>query len=367
MPRIGVIAGDGIGVDVVREGLKVLRAADESFKLGLEITEFDYGAERYLKDGVSLPAGQMDDFRKNWDAVYLGAMGDPRIPDMRHAKDILLAMRFELDLYINLRPCIALDDKLVPLKGKTAKDIAFIMLRENTEGLYAGMGGIFKKGTPDEIATQEEINTRKGVERICRAAFEVAKKHGKKKVTMADKHNVLRFGHDLWERAFFETAKEYPAILAEHMFADALAMQMVKAPENFEVIVTNNMFGDILTDLGAILQGGLGVAGSGNIHPGRVSLFEPIHGSAPKYAGKDTASPIAAIATAQMMLEWLSDEGGGVVKGGKKGDPKSLAAAAKRIEDAIVDAIRKGKVTRDLGGTLGTAATGDYVASVVRG
>ena len=367
MPRISVIAGDGIGVDVIREGLKVLRAADHAFGLALEIHETDYGAEKFLRDGVALPPGQMDDWRKNWDAIYLGAMGDPRIPDMRHAKDILLAARFELDLYINLRPCVALDDKLVPLKGKSAKDVQFIMLRENTEGLYAGMGGIFKKGTPDEIATQEEINTRKGVERVCRAAFETAKKRGKKKVTMADKHNVLRFGHDLWERAFFETAKEYPSITAEHMFADALAMQMVKAPENFEVIVTNNMFGDILTDLGAILQGGLGVAGSGNIHPGRVSLFEPIHGSAPKYAGKDTANPIAAIATAQMMLEWLAEEGGGVVKGGKKSDPKKLAAAAKRIEDVIVQAIREGKTTKDLGGSLGCKATGDWIAERVRG
>jgi 3-isopropylmalate dehydrogenase len=365
--RIGVIPGDGIGVDVVREGLKVLRAADEAFKLGLEIREFDYGAERYLKDGVALPPGQMDDFRQNYDAIYLGAMGDPRIPDMRHAKDILIAMRVELDLYINLRPCIALDDKLVPLKAKTAKDIQFIMLRENTEGMYAGIGGIFKKGTPDEVALQEDMNTRKGVERICRAAFEVAKKHGKKKVTMADKHNILRFGHDLWDRCFQEVATEYPSITAEHMFADALAMQMVKAPENYEVIVTNNMFGDILTDLGAILQGGLGVAGSGNIHPGKVSLFEPIHGSAPKYAGKDTASPVAAIATAQMMLEWLADEGGGVCKTTKKGDPKNLRAAAKRIEDGIIEAIRSGKVTKDLGGTLGTKATGDFLASYVRG
>ena len=359
--RIGVIAGDGIGVDVIREGLKVLRAADETFKLGLEITEFDYGAERYLKDGVALPPGQMDDFRKNWDAIYLGAMGDPRIPDMRHAKDILLAMRFELDLYINLRPVKALDDRLVPLKNKSAKDVNIVMLRENTEGLYAGMGGIFKKGTPDEIATQEEINTFKGVHRICKAAFDHAKANGLTKVTMADKHNVLRYGHDLWERAFFDLAKQYPGISAEHMFADALAMQMVKAPESFQVIVTNNMFGDILTDLGAILQGGLGVAGSGNIHPGRVSLFEPIHGSAPKYAGKDVASPVAAIATAQMMLEWLA------VDGPKGPGGKKFADAAKRIEDVIVEAIRKGKVTKDLGGELGTKACGDWIAAAVKG
>lgn len=359
MPRIAVIAGDGIGVDVVREGLKVLRAVDETFKLSLEIVEFDYGAERYLRDGTTLPPGQMEDFAKNWDAIYLGAMGDPRIPDMRHAKDILLAMRFQLDLYINLRPVKALDDRLVPLKGKLAKDVNFTMFRENTEGLYAGMGGNFKKGTTDEIATQEEINTHKGVHRICKAAFDYAKKHGKTKVCMADKHNVLRFGHDLWERVFFDLAKEYPGIQADHMFADALAMQMIKAPESFEVIVTNNMFGDILTDVGAILQGGLGVAGSGNIHPGRVSLFEPIHGSAPKYAGKDVANPLAAVATAQMMLEFLADEG--------KGNTKGLREAAAKIEATIIDAIKKGKTTKDLGGTLGCAATGDWLASAVKG
>ncbi|MBI5497281.1 MAG: 3-isopropylmalate dehydrogenase [Deltaproteobacteria bacterium] len=366
MSRIAVIAGDGIGVDVIREGLKVLRAADEAFKLGLEIKEFDYGAERYLKDGVALPPGQMEDFRKNWDAVYLGAMGDPRIPDMRHAKDILLAMRFELDLYINLRPVRALDDRLVPLKGKTAKDIDMTMFRENTEGLYAGMGGIFKKGTPDEIATQEDINTFKGVHRICKAAFDFAQKHGKKKVTMADKHNVLRYGHDLWERVFFDLAKSYPGITAEHMFADALGMQLIKAPENFQVIVTNNMFGDILTDVGAILQGGLGVAGSGNIHPGRVSLFEPIHGSAPKYAGKDTANPVAAIATAQMMLEFLAEDGPRSAQLGadKQGRYKKAAA---RIEEVVVEAIRKGKTTKDLGGTLGCAATGDWMAAAMKG
>ena len=366
MARIGVIAGDGIGVDVVREGLKVLRAADGAFGLGLEVTEFDYGAERYLKDGTTLPPGQMDAFRKDFDAVFLGAMGDPRIPDMRHAKDILLAMRFELDLYVNLRPVKALDDRLVPLKNKTAKDIDIVMFRENTEGLYAGMGGIFKKGTPDEIATQEEINTFKGVHRICKAAFDHAKKHGRKKVTMADKHNVLRYGHDLWERVFFALGEEYPGITAEHMFADALAMQLVKAPENFEVIVTNNMFGDILTDLGAILQGGLGVAGSGNIHPGQVSLFEPIHGSAPKYAGKDAANPIAAIATVQMMFEFLADDG---PRSAGWPAPKrdGFRKAAARIEEVIVDAIRKGKTTKDLGGSLGCAATGDWIAAALKG
>jgi 3-isopropylmalate dehydrogenase len=365
MARIGVIAGDGIGVDVVREGLKVLRAVDDTFKLGLEIKEFDYGAERYLKDGVALPPGQMDDFRKNYDAVYLGAMGDPRIPDMRHAKDILIAMRVELDLYINLRPVKALDDRLVPLKNKTAKDIDFVMFRENTEGLYAQMGGNFKKGTVDEVAINEDMNTYKGVHRICKAAFELAKKTGRTRVTMGDKSNIIQYAHGLWQRVFFDLAKEYPGVTADHLFADAMAMQMVKAPESFGVIVTNNMFGDILTDLGAILQGGLGVAGSGNIHPGQVSLFEPIHGSAPKYAGKDVASPIAAIATLQIMLEFLADDG-----------PRSqswpaakrdgMRKAAARIEEVIVDAIRKGKTTKDLGGDLGCKATGDWIASAVK-
>ncbi len=350
MPRIAVIPGDGIGVDVIREGVKVLRAVDETYRLGLALEEFDYGAERYLKDGVSLPPGQMQRFATEYDAIYLGAMGDPRIPDMRHAKEILLAMRFELDLYINLRPIRALDDRLVPLKGKTASQIDFTVFRENTEGLYVGCGGNFKKGTPDEIATQEDINTYKGVFRICKAAFDFAAANGKTRVTMADKHNVLRFGHDLWERVFFDLAKQYPGIEAEHIFVDALTMQLVKNPEWYQVIVTCNMFGDIVTDLGAILQGGLGVAGSGNIHPGRVSLFEPIHGSAPKYAGKDVANPMAACATAQMMLEHLG-----------------FKEAADRIEAAIVDAIRKGKTTKDLGGSLGTRAVGDYLSAFVKG
>jgi 3-isopropylmalate dehydrogenase len=286
----------------------------------------------------------MDDIRVNFDAVYLGAFGDPRVPDMKHAADILLGMRFQLDLYVNYRPVKLIDERLCPIKGKTPQDIDFVIFRENTEGAYVGMGGNFKKGTPDEIAVQEDVSTRRGVERIIRHAFEFAQKTGRKSVCMSDKNNVMRFGGDLWLRTFEEVAAQYPDIEHFHMFVDALTMQMVRAPEMFDVIVTNNMFGDIVTDLGAALQGGLGMAASGNIHPGRVSLFEPIHGSAPPMAGKDVANPIGAILTAAMMLEYLGH-----------------ADEAARIEQAITAAVEGGETTADIGGTLGTRAAADAV------
>src|SRR5207244_7220652 len=295
-----------------------------------------------LRTGVSIPPGAMDDIRNNYAAVYLGAFGDPRIPDMKHAADLLLGMRFQLDLYINYRPVKLLDERLSPLKEK--KKIDFVIFRENTEGAYVGMGGNFKKGTPDEIAVQEDVSTRKGVERIIRYAFDFAKRTGRKSVCMSDKNNVMRFGRDLWLRTFEEVAKEYPGIEHFHMFVDALTMQMVRAPEMFNVIVTNNMFGDIVTDLGARLQVGLGMAASGNIHPGNVSLFEPIHGSAPKYAGQDVANPIGAILTAAMMLEYLGH-----------------ANEAKAIEKAVVAAVDAGETTKDLGGSLGTRAAGEAI------
>jgi 3-isopropylmalate dehydrogenase len=286
----------------------------------------------------------MDDIRDHYAAVYLGAFGDPRVPDMRHAADILLGMRFQLDLYVNYRPVKLLDERLSPLKSKGIEEIDFVIFRENTEGAYVGMGGNFKKGTADEIAVQEDVSTRKGVERIIRYAFEFARKTGRKSVCMADKNNVMRFGGDLWLRTFEEVAKEYPGIEHFHMFVDALTMQMVRAPEMFDVIVTNNMFGDIVTDLGAALQGGLGVAASGNIHPGRVSLFEPIHGSAPKYTGQDVANPAGAILTAAMMLDYLGHR-----------DEAAL------IERAVSEAIHAGETTKDLGGKLGTRAAGEAV------
>jgi len=346
MQKIAIIAGDGIGIDVTREAVKVLRRVNDSFRLGLELVEFEFGADYFLKTGVGLPPGQMEDFRKNYAAIYLGALGDPRIPDMRHGREILLALRFELDLYINLRPVQLLHERLCPLKGKTVKEVDFVVLRENTEGPYVGAGGILKKGTPDEVATQESIHTRKGVERIIRAAFEYARTHGRTRVTMSDKSNVLRYGHDLWQRVFAEVGAEYPHLEKDHYFVDALVMKMVKAPEAFQVIVTENMLGDIITDLGAMLQGGLGMAGSGNIHPGQVSLFEPVHGSAPYMAGQNKANPIAAIAAAAMMLDHLGH-----------------AAAAAAVQRAVQHAVDENQVTADIGGRLGTRECGDFIAA----
>lgn len=342
--RIAVVPGDGIGPEVIEAGMRVLEHVNQTRALGLEFTQFGWNADEYLRTGISMPPGAMDDIRVNFDAVYLGAFGDPRVPDMKHAADILLGMRFQLDLYVNYRPVKLIDERLCPIKGKTAQDVDFVIFRENTEGAYVGMGGNFKKGTPDEIAVQEDVSTRRGVERIIRYAFEFAQKTGRKSVCMSDKNNVMRFGGDLWLRTFEEVAAQYPDIEHFHMFVDALTMQMVRAPEMFEVIVTNNMFGDIVTDLGAALQGGLGVAASGNIHPNRVSLFEPIHGSAPKYAGKDVANPIGAILTASMMLEFLG-----------------FGEAAADIDQAVTAAIVAGETTHDLGGSLGTKAAGEAV------
>src|SRR6185436_16414227 len=344
MKKIAVVPGDGIGPEVIDAGMRVLEHLNETRNLGLEFTTFGWNADEYLRTGISMPPGAMEDIRDHYAAVYLGAFGDPRVPDMKHAADILLGMRFQLDLYVNYRPVKLLDERLCPLKDKGREEIDFVIFRENTEGAYVGMGGIFKKDTPEEIAVQEDVSTRRGVERIIRYAFEFAKREGKKSVCMADKSNVMRFGGDLWVRTFEDVGKEYPGIEHFHMFVDALTMQMVRAPEMFEVIVTNNMFGDIVTDLGAALQGGLGVAASGNIHPGRVSLFEPIHGSAPKYAGKDSANPIGAILTGAMMLEYLG-----------------LNEEAAIIERAVIGAIQAGETTKDLGGALGTKAAAEAV------
>jgi 3-isopropylmalate dehydrogenase len=342
--KIAVIPGDGIGPEVIAAGRKILESINDGCRLGLEFVPFGWNADEYLRTGVSMPPGAIDDIRNNYAAIYLGAFGDPRISDMKHAADILLGMRFQLDLYVNYRPVKLLNEKLSPLKEKGTKEIDFVIFRENTEGAYVGMGGNFKKGTSEEIAVQEDVSTRKGVERIIRYAFDFAKRTGRKSVCMSDKNNVMRFGGDLWLRTFEEVAKDYPAIDHFHMFVDALTMQMVRAPEMFSVIVTNNMFGDIVTDLGAALQGGLGMAASGNIHPGRVSLFEPIHGSAPKYAGKDVSNPIGAILTAAMMLEYLG-----------------FANEGNAIERAVISAIDAGETTRDIGGSLGTRAAGEAV------
>ncbi|MGH9904222.1 MAG: 3-isopropylmalate dehydrogenase [Pyrinomonadaceae bacterium] len=344
MKRIAVIPGDGIGPEVMMEAVAVLEALSAKHDVQLEMVQFDWGADKFLKEGVGLPTGGLEMLASEFHAILAGAFGDPRVPSNQHAEEILLGMRRGLDLYINLRPVKLLNERLTPLRNCTVDDIDFVVFRENTEGAYCGAGGFLKKGTEDEIATQEELNTRRGVERIIVAAFEYARAQERKRVTMADKSNVQRFGGDLWQRVFKEVAVRYPDIEANHQYVDAMAMFMVMAPVQYDVIVSNNLFGDILTDLGAAIQGGLGLAASGNIHPGQVSLFEPVHGSAPALAGKDLANPIGAILTAAMMLEYL-------------GDP----AASKAIETAVRDAVANNETTRDLGGKLSTKQAGETI------
>ncbi len=339
--RIAVVPGDGIGPEVIGEAVRVLEDLQKSHGVELEFEHFEWGAEKFLREGVSLPEGALDMLAREFDAILAGAFGDPRVPSNQHAEDILLGMRRGLDLYINLRPVRLLDPRLTPLRERTTDDIDFVVFRENTEGAYCGAGGFLKKGTPEEIATQEELNTRRGVERIIVAAFDYARAHKRHRVTMADKSNVQRFGGDLWQRVFKEVAGRYPEIEANHQYVDAMAMFMVLNPAQYDCIVTSNLFGDILTDLGAALQGGLGLAASGNIHPGRVSLFEPVHGSAPPLAGKSQANPAGAILTAAMMLEYLGH-----------------GAAAASVERAVRDAILQSETTRDLGGALSTVAAG---------
>ena len=326
----------------------MLTAANERWALELVPVQFPWSADHYLETGETLPDGALDDLRDNFAAIYIGAFGDPRVPDMKHAADVLLGIRFGLDLYINFRPIKLYAEHLSPLRGKGVSDVDFVVFRENTEGAYVGVGGNFKKGTSDEVAVQEEIHTRKGVERILRAAFEHAETHGLAKVCMADKSNVMQFGHDLWQRAFAEVAADYPRIEASHLFVDALAMQLVRKPEQFEVIVTNNMFGDILTDLGAALQGGLGMAASANLHPGRTSMFEPVHGSAPRYAGLGTANPMASVLTMALLLENLGCQ-----------------EAAVAIERAVRRALEEGVTTADLGGGSSTSEVGDFLVQAI--
>ena len=347
--KIAVVPGDGIGVDVTAEAVKVLDRVARARGIPFEPVFFPWSADHYLKTGITIPDGGFDDLASNYDAIFMGAFGDPRVPDMKHAADILLGARFRLDLYVNYRPVRCLDDRLCPLKGFGADDVDFVVFRENTEGSYGGAGGHLKKGTPDEVAVQEDVSTRKGVERIIRYAFEYARARGRRRVVMSDKSNAMRFVGDLWQRAFADVAKDYPEIEASHLYIDALCMQMVKDPRQFEVIVTNNMFGDIATDLGAALQGGLGMAASGNIHPGRVSMFEPVHGSAPKYAGTGRANPFGAILTAGLLLDHLG-----------------RGAEAVAVEAAVAACVREGAATADVGGSLSTSQAGDAVCQRLR-
>ncbi len=306
--NIAVIPGDGTGPEVVAEGIKVLNAAASRFGFTLNLNYYDFGGDRYLKTGETLPDGAIEELKK-YDSIYLGAIGHPDVKPGILEKQILLRLRFELDQYINLRPVRLYPGIDCPLKDKGPNDIDFVVVRENTEGLYAGAGGVLKKGTPDEVAVQESINTRKGVERCIRYAFEYCKKRNKmNKLTLCGKTNVLTFAFDLWERTFYEVAKEYPDIKVDYAHVDAITMWFVKNPEWFDVIVTDNMFGDIITDLGAMIQGGMGIAAGGNINPKGVSMFEPIGGSAPKYKGQNVINPLAAICAAGMMLEHLGED-----------------------------------------------------------
>jgi 3-isopropylmalate dehydrogenase len=352
--RLALIPGDGIGKDVTAEVVKLLAAVTARFGVRFEIESLPWGADHFLQTGETVPAGGYERLANEFDAVFIGAVGDPRVPDNRHARDILLGIRTTLDLYVNYRPVRLLDERLCPLKGRRPAEIDFVVFRENTEGLYAGVGGRFKAGTPDEVAIQEEINTYKGVERIIRAAFEHARARGLTRVCMADKSNAMAQGHALWRRVFKEVSEEFSGIEARHLYVDALAMWLVRDPSQFQVIVTNNLFGDIVTDLAAELQGGLGMAASANLHPAPrparlVGMFEPVHGSAPPLAGKNVANPIGAILSAGLMLESLG-----------RGD------IARAIEGAVTDAVRARHVTADVGGTLGTRETGDAIVAGLR-
>ena len=345
--KIGVMPGDGVGPEIIREGLKVLGVACKKANVQYELVNYDFGGVRYLRTGEILPDSAISEFRK-LDAIYLGAIGHPDVKAGILEKGLLLRTRFELDQYINLRPVILYPGVYTPIKNKEPKDINFVVVRENTEGAYCGIGGVFKKDTVDEVATQLDVNTYKGVERCVRYAFELTKKRNARKIlTLVDKANVLTYSGDLWQRIFYKMGEEYPDIKKEHAFVDATCMWFVKNPDWFDVIVTNNIFGDIITDLAAVIQGGLGVAAGGNINPKGVSMFEPIHGSAPKYTGQNVINPIATIAAGAMMMDVLGE-----------------TAIAQSIEQAIKKVLLSGKIKSMDAGKMGYSTTevGDLIA-----
>lgn len=347
--RIGVLPGDGIGPEVTDEAVRILQTASERGGFALELQRYPYGGNHYQATGELLPAGALEEMR-GLDAILLGAIGDPRFEVGLLERAIVAGIRFGLDLYVNLRPIRLYDARLCPLKDKTPEQLDLVVVRENTEDLYTGMGGFFKKGTPDEVAIQEMILTRKGADRVFRFAFDLARKRGRgRKLTLVDKANAVA-AFDLWTRAFADMSREYPDITTDHAYIDAACMWMVKNPEWFDTVVTSNVFGDILTDLGAMLQGGLGLAASGNLHPGKVSMFEPIHGSAPKYAGKGVANPLAAIVAAQMLLDYVGEE-----------------TSARAIEEAVRGSLVDGEIPSASADTgLTTSAMGGIIARRVR-
>lgn len=349
--KIAVIPGDGTGPEVVAEGVKVLKAASEKYKFKYELQHYDLGGERYLKSRETLPPSVLDEMRK-MDAIFLGAIGHPDVKPGILEKGILLEIRFKLEQYINLRPVKLYPGVETPLKDKGPEDIDFVVVRENNEGAYIGAGGFLRKGTRDEIAIQEAVHTRTGVERCIRYAFDYCRRRNQKnKITLCGKTNVLTFAFDLWERVFYEVAKDYKEIEPNYAHVDATCMWMVKNPEWFDVIVTDNMFGDIITDLGAMIQGGMGIAAGGNINPEGVSMFEPIGGSAPKYTGMGVVSPLAAISAVQMMLETLGED-----------------KAARGIEDAVMKVVQR-DVKSLAAGKMGysTSQVGDLVVQYVLG
>ncbi|MCK8816159.1 3-isopropylmalate dehydrogenase [Natroniella sulfidigena] len=346
--KIAIIGGDGIGPEVTKQGVKVLEKLAQISDLEFEFEDFALGADHYLETG-ELVTDEVKADLEEFDAIYLGAVGDPRVKPGVLEHGILLDLRFSFDQYINLRPIKLLDPKFTPLKDKGPEDIDLMIVRENTEGLYAGVGGFLKEGTKDEVATQQMINTYKGVERVTRYAYEYAQKRDQeKKLTLCDKSNVLTYAHDLWQRVFAEVGQDFADVKQDHMLVDAITMKMVRNPEIFDVVVTCNMFGDIITDLGAEIQGGMGLAVSGNINPEGVSMFEPVHGSAPDIAGENKANPIAALLAAAMMVEVL-------------GHPEE----ADKIEQAIKLSLAKNQTTLDMGGNLTTDQVGDYICSVL--
>ncbi|HCO13144.1 MAG TPA: 3-isopropylmalate dehydrogenase [Gemmatimonadetes bacterium] len=347
MPRIALIPGDGIGVEVVREARRVLEFVREAEGVNFELVEWDLGADRFLRDEITITDDEFVSLDQDHDAVLLGALGDPRVPSNQHAKDILLGMRFKLDLYVNFRPCVLISPELSPLK--TVSDLRLEIFRENTEGEYTGMGGVARKNTPAEVAIEENLATRHGVERIIRAAFQFADSRGRDRVSLVDKANVMRYVGDLWRRTFADVASEYPGIEADAMYVDAMAMDLVRRPERYQVLVMSNLFGDIISDLAAEITGGLGMAPSANIHPGRNVLFEPVHGSAPDIAGQGKANPIGAIRCVALMMDHFG-----------------YYAAGDSIEAAVVSAYRMGQVTPDLGGDFTTTETATAIIEHIR-
>ncbi|OVE75633.1 3-isopropylmalate dehydrogenase [bacterium F11] len=348
--KIAIMGGDGTGPEVVREGIKVISVAAKKNGFKLDYVNYDLGGERYKKSGEILPDSVLAELRK-LDAIYLGAIGHPDVKPGILEKGLLLRLRFELDQYINLRPVKLYPNVETPLADKSPEDIDFVVVRENTEGLYAGAGGFLRRGTKHEVAVQESLNTRMGVERCVRYAYDLTKKRAKeKKLTLCGKTNVLTYAFDLWERSFYEVAKEYPDIKTDYAHVDATCMWMVKNPEWFDVIVTDNMFGDIITDLAAMIQGGMGIAAGGNLNPEGVSMFEPIGGSAPKYTGKNMINPLASICAGSMMLDEIGQ-----------------SEAAHAVDQAVFKALSSGKIKSLQAGRMGltTSEVGDLVASLV--